>query len=329
MHRREFITLLGGAAASWPLAARAQQPQLPVIGLLSTSSPDRFAAQLTAFRQGLGEAGYVEGRNVAIEYHWAENDLDRLPGLAADLVRRHVDVIAAIGGLPSPLAAKAATKTIPIVFTTGTDPVAAGLVASLNRPGGNLTGVTLLNVEVGPKRLELLHELVPAAKIVAGLNPQPIDNAGVTSIEADTEAAARTLGLTLHQLRADSDRELDAAFVALGQLRVQALYISTSPFFTSRRKELAALTLRDAVPAAYQGRDFVAAGGLMSLGGNIVEPYRVVGLYVGRVLKGEKPVDLPVQQTTKIELFVNLRTAKALGLTVPQSFLLRADEVIE
>jgi putative ABC transport system substrate-binding protein len=327
MERRAFITLLGGAAA-WPLAARAQQP-MPVIGFLSSYSPDAFGQYLVAaFRQGLKETGNFEGRNVTIEYRWAENQYDRLPTMAAALVRRQVAVIAVPGSTPGVLAAKAATTTIPIVFWIGFDPVAAGLVASLARPGGNLTGVTSLNVELVPKRLELLHELLPTATIV-GLLVNPTSPTLAEPTTRDLQAAARTLGLQLHVLHASAERDFDPVFATLTQLRAGALVIGPDPFFNSRSEQLAALTVRHAVPAIYQYREFAAAGGLMSYGGSFTDPARQVGVYTGRILKGDKPADLPVQQSTKVELFINLKTAMALGLTLPLSLLGRADEVFE
>jgi putative tryptophan/tyrosine transport system substrate-binding protein len=327
IRRREFIFTLGGAAAAWPLAARAQQPRMPVVGFLSSGSPNAFVDLVGAFHLGLNEAGYVEHRNVGIEYRWAEGQYDRLPALAADLVRRQVTVIVTSGGTPSALAAKSATTTIPIVFSTASDPVAAGYVASLNRPGGNLTGITTLNVEVGPKRLELLRELVPTAATIAVLI-NPTNPAAETQLR-DLQTPIRTLGLQLHVLRASSERTIDDAFAALVQLRAGGLLIGPDPFFNTRSEQLAVLALRNAVPAVYQYREFVLAGGLMSYGGNLTDQYRQIAAYVGRILKGEKPADMPVQQGTKIELFLNLKTAKALGLEVPPTLLARADEVIE
>jgi putative ABC transport system substrate-binding protein len=324
MRRRAFITFLGGAAAAWPIAARAQQPAMPVVGYLNSDSP--VAARVDAFRHGLSETGYTEGRNVVIEYRWAEGRYDRLPELAAELVRRQVAVIAVMS-IPAALAAKASTTTIPIVFGIGSDPVGAGLVASLNRPGGNLTGVTALNLEVGPKRLELLHELVPTASTIALLvNPT---NPNAETLSKDAQAAAYTLRLQLNVLHASTERELDMVFASLLQPRAGALVIGTDPFFTSRSEQLAARALSQAIPTIFQYRTFAAAGGLLSYAGSFTEGYRLVGLYTGRILKGEKPTDLPVQQFTKVELIINLKTAKALGLTVPLPLLTRADEVIE
>jgi putative ABC transport system substrate-binding protein len=299
---------------------------MPVIGFLNGASPEGYAPYVAAFHQGLKEAGYVEGQNVAIEYRWAQGQYDRLPALAADLVRRQVAVIA-VGTNPAAPAAKAATATIPIVFTTGLDPVQEGLVASLNRPGGNLTGVTALAVEVGPKGLELLHELVPAATVIALLvNPT---NPSAEALSSDLRTAARTLGLQLHILRASTERDFDRVFATLLQLRAGGLVIGTDGFFNTQSEQLATLTVRHAVPAIFPFREFTAAGGLMSYGVSIRDLYRLVGVYTGRILRGEKPADLPVHRATKVELVINLKTAKALGLTFPITLLGRADEVIE
>ena len=301
---------------------------MPVIGFLSSASPASYAIRLRAFRQGLNEAGYVEGQNVAIEYRWADGQNDRLPALAADLVHSQVDVIVAGGGTPAAVAAKTATATIPIVFAVGGDPVKMGLVASLNRPGGNLTGITALNVEMGPKRLELLHQVVPTATIIAFLvNPTSPTLAEAHSREL--QAAARTLGLELHVLNASNDRDFATVFATMVQLRAGALVIGADTFFTSRSRQLAKLTVDHAVPAIYEFREFTTAGGLMSYGTDETEYFRVVGTYTGKVLKGEKPVDLPVVQSTKVEMILNLKTAKALGVNVPLPLIGRADEVIE
>jgi putative tryptophan/tyrosine transport system substrate-binding protein len=325
--RRQFITLIGSAAVAWPLAARAQQPTIPVIGFLHSESLNLYAHLVRAFRQGLSETGYVEGRNVAVEYRWADGQYDQLPKLVADLIRRQVTVIAA-NSPAAVLAAKAATTTVPIVFNTGYDPVAAGYVASLARPGGNLTGVTSLTAEVGPKRVELLHELVPTASRIAFLI-NPAAGAMSETISTSLQAAARKLGLQFHVLHASAVRDFDTVFATLAQLQVGGLVIGGDPFFNSQSKQLAALAIRDAVPAIYQYREFAAAGGLMSYGGSLTDMYRQFGIYTGRILKGDKPADLPVQQSTKVELFINLKTAKTLGFTVPVPLLGRADEVIE
>jgi ABC-type uncharacterized transport system substrate-binding protein len=327
MKRREFITLVGGAAVAWPLAARAQQT-MPVIGYIGTGSRESDAFRLPSFHQGLSEAGYVEGRNVAIEYRWAEGQNDRLPALAADLVRRQVAVIAVPASTPGVLAAKAATTTIPIVFYIGLDPVELGLVASLAHPGGNITGVTGWNVMVGPKRLELLHEVIPSATSIALLvNPASPDLAKADS--RDQQTAARSLGLQLHVLDASNERDFDTVFATLVQLRAGGLVIGTDSFFNTQKEQLAALTVRHGVPTIHQYREFVMAGGLMAYGSPTADLSRQVGVYTARILKGEKPADLPVQQATKVELFMNLKTAKTLGLTVPLPLLARADEVIE
>jgi putative ABC transport system substrate-binding protein len=327
IRRRDLITLLGSAAAAWPLAARAQQPERPVVGWLSNRDPDVDAPLAAAFARGLAETGYVEDRNVAIESHWAYGQNDRVPALAADLLRRRPSVMLAAGAnLAAIQAIRDRNATIPIVFSTSNDPVQAGMVASLSRPAGNITGVTNLGTEVSPKRVEVLHEMVPQATNMA-LMASPI--AGAPFPEHDMLAAAQMLGLTLLPLRATNDSEIEAAFATLPKLGVGALVIQTGPVFTTRMEQLASLTLRYRVPAIYQFREFPAAGGLVSYGGNLAEGYRLAGIYVGRILKGEKPADLPVQQVTKIELVVNLKTAKALGLTAPASLLTRADEVIE
>jgi putative tryptophan/tyrosine transport system substrate-binding protein len=327
MRRREFIAGLG-AVPMWPLAARAQQAAVPVIGFLNGESAEGHAHSLSAFRQGLSETGYVEGRNVAIEYRWANDQYDRLPALAADLVRRQVDVIVAVASGVAVRAAKAATTTIPVVFTFGGDPVGSGFVASLNRPGGNLTGVTTLGLELLPKRLELLRELMPRATNMALLyNPATVIPGDFRLTVA--QAAARKLGLDLHVLNASSERDFDDAFATLGRLRADGLLINTDPLFLTRTELLAGLALRHAVPAIFQYREFAAAGGLMSYGGSSADRFRLVGVYTGRILKGEKPANLPVQQSPKVELIINLKTAKALGITFPLTLLARAEEVIE
>jgi putative ABC transport system substrate-binding protein len=326
MNRRDAVLALLAFGAAPRVACAQQRPAMPVIGFLNGASPDLSAHLVRAYHQGLGETGYVEGRNVAFEYRSAEGQYDRLPALAADLVRRQVSVIAATG-TPTGLPAKAATTTIPIVFVTGSDPVEQGLVASLNRPGGNLTGATTLAVELGQKRLELLHELVPKATLIGVLvNPT---GPNLDAVLRDLRAAARTLGVPIHVLHASTEGDLEVVFAALVQLRAGALVIGTDTFFNSQSKRLAALALRHGVPAVYQYREFVAAGGMMSYAGSITDAYRVAGVYTGRILKGAKPSDLPVQQSTKAELFVNLKTAKALGITIPPSILVRAEEVIE
>jgi putative ABC transport system substrate-binding protein len=325
MRRREFITLLGGAA--WPSAARAQQSAMPVIGFLNIASAQSLPQGLSAFLQGLGEIGYIDGQNVRIEYRWAEGDADRLPAMAADLVHRQVAVIAA-GGTPASLAAKAATTTIPIVFETGADPVKIGLVPSLNRPPGNVTGVTQLTGGLVPKQLELLHELLPTARVMA-LLINPTDPALAETESKEALAAAQTLGLQLHVLNARSERDFDAVFSKVGQLQAGGLVIGTEALFTTHSAQLAAMASRHAVPTVYKGREFAAAGGLLSYGSELSESYRLAGIQAGRILKGDKPADLPVQQATKIELYVNLKTAKALGISVPLPLSGRADELFE
>jgi putative ABC transport system substrate-binding protein len=329
MRRREFIRL-AGAAAAWPLAARAQQPTLPVVGFLNAASPDHFAHVTRAFRLGLNETGYVEDRTVAIEYRWADGEYDRLPALAADLVSRRVNVIATGSNRIAALAAKAETSTIPIVFLTGGDPVKDGLVASLSRPGANLTGVTTLNVEIGPKRFEVLRELLPAATTMAVLiNPNNHPALVETQIR-QAQQSAYPLGLPMiHVIQARTERDLDSAFSTVIQREAGGLVIAPDTFFSGQSEQLAALALRHAVPTISPYREFVAAGGLMSYGGSLIDQYRLVGVYVGRILKGEKPDDLPVQQVSKVELIINLKTAKTLGLSVPPSLLGRADELIE
>ena len=327
MRRREFITLLGGAAAAWPLAARAQQAAMPVIGFLTSLGRNERPNLAGAFRRGLGETGFVEGRSVAIEYRFAENQHDRLPALAADLVVRKVAVIAATGGPNSVLAAKASTTTIPVVFTSGGDPVEAGFVGSLNRPGGNLTGITWFGAAVSGKALGMLHELIPtAASLALMVNP---NNPESEHSRRYAQEAAHTLGRQLLVVEAGTPSEIDTTFALLRQRHTGALLVGSDPFFTSRRQQIVALAARDAIPSMYVNREFVADGGLMSYGNDPVDAYRRAGVYAGRILNGASPADLPVDQASKFELVINLKTAKALGLVVPNSMQLLADEVIE
>jgi putative tryptophan/tyrosine transport system substrate-binding protein len=328
MRRRDFVKGIAGSVVAWPLSAHAQGPAMPVIGILATASQEDNTTRLHAFREGLGAAGYFEGQNVSIEYRWAEAHSGRLAELAAKLIHQRVAVLVSAGGTASALAAKAATAKIPIVFATGADPVGLGLVRSLRRPGGNVTGVTSLNVELVPKRLQLLHELVPSATNMA-LLVNPAVPALAEPAALLSRAAADAARLQLHVLHASSERDFDAVFEDLRQLHADALAIAPDNFFTAQSEQLAALTVRHGLPAVYEFRRFVAAGGLMSYGSSETEYYRLVGTYTGRILKGENPADLPVQQATKVELIINLKTAKALGLTVPLPLLGRADEVIE
>jgi len=328
MRRRDFIVVLGSAVTARPLAARAQQSAMPVIGFLGSASPGVYGTRLRVFREGLKEIGYVEGENVKIEYHWAGGHNDLLPMLAAELVHDQVAVIVAASGTPGALAAKAATTTIPVVFGVAVDPVKEGLVASLNHPGGNLTGVTNLNVEIGPKRLELMHTVVPAAMHFGVLvDPTGVDLAN--TFVRSVQTAAEKLGLQIDVLNASNERDFDSVFAALAQLHADALIIGPSVFFSARSEQLGALALRHAVPAIFQYGPFARSGGLLSYSTDETEYYHLVGIYTGRILKGEKPADLPVQQTTKVELIINQKTAKTLGLTIPLSLLGRADEVIE
>jgi putative tryptophan/tyrosine transport system substrate-binding protein len=328
VRRRDFISAVAGSAVAWPLASHAQQAAMPVIGYLGAENPERFGVRLAAFRQGLSEVGFDEGRNVAIEFRWAEGQIGRLPALAADLVQRKVTVIATPGSGVAALAAKAATTSIPIVFETGLDPVAAGLVDGLGRPGGNVTGITSLNVAVAPKGLELLHELVPKAKSFAVL-VNPANPVNTNTNLKGLEAPARARGLQLHVLNASTEGDIEAAFARLVQLQADGLIVAPDIIFNSRGQQLATLATRHAVPAVHTVRAFAVSGGLLSYGGDIKESHKQAGLYTGRVLKGEKPADLPVQQVTKVELIVNLKTAKALGINVPNTLIGRADEVIE
>jgi putative tryptophan/tyrosine transport system substrate-binding protein len=327
MQRREFIKLIGGAATAWPLAARGQQPAMPVVGFLNGGIAENYAKFAREFRRGLNEMGFVEGQNVSVEYRWAEGHYDRLPEMAAELIRRRVAVIAATS-TPAALAAKAATKTIPIVFTTASDPVFLGLVASLARPGGNMTGATQLNLEVGPKRLELMHQLLPQATVIAlVVNPT---NPVVAEVQSrDAQEAARTLGLQLQILQASTEAEFDKVVASLPRRGDGLVIAGGDPFFTSETAKLAAITVRHGVPAISNGREFTAAGGLLNYGGSVADSYHLAGIYTGRVLTGEKPADLPVYRSTKIEMYINLKTAKALGLTVPPGLVIAADEVFE
>lgn len=326
MRRRDFIKAIGGAAAAWPLATQAQQPVMPMIGFLGAASPEGYAPFVAGFRRGLKETGFVETENVAVVYRWAEGQYDRLPALAADLVSQSVSVIVATGGLPSSLAAKEATSTIPIVFTLGGDPIKLGLVASLNRPGGNITGVTMFTYLLDSKRVELMHELVPNSSVIALLiNPDSQVGAPFT----DVEVAIRTFGQQLVILKANTDRDIDLAFATLVQRKASALLVSGDAFFLSRRDHLVASVAHYSIPAIYEWHQFAEVGGLMSYGVDLADAYRQAGAYVGKILRGAKPADLPILQPAKFEFVINLKTAKALGLTIPPSLLARADEVIE
>jgi putative tryptophan/tyrosine transport system substrate-binding protein len=327
MRRREFIKVIAASAAAWPIAVRAQQAPIPVVGFINAASAQNYTRQLAAFLKGLGESGYVDGRNVAVEYRWAEGQNDRLPAMAADLVHRQVAVMAATS-TPAALAAKAATTTIPIIFELGSDPVELGLVASLSRPGGNVTGVIQWNIEVAPKRLEVLHELLPTARVIA-LLVDPTDPTNAKTTVSEVSAAAKTFGLQLHVLNASNENDFPGVFAKLIQLGAGGLVVGGGAFFVSHEKQLAALTVRHAVPAASEHREFAAAGGLLSYGSDITDAYRLTGIYTGRILRGDKPAELPVQRATKVELYINLKTAKALGLNVPPALQARADEMIE
>ena len=327
MRRRDFISLVGGSTVAWPLAARAQQQAMPVVGFLGTTTPDDFADRVAAFRGGLKEAGYIEGKNVVVEYRWPEGNYDRLPTLAADLVRLQVAVIAAVGGEPSPLAAKSATATIPIVFSIGGDPVRLGLVASLNRPGGNITGVNFFQSDLGAKRLGLLHELLPKASVIGMLVNLTFGDAE-THVR-DAKEAALPLGVQIHVVRARTTDDFDTAFATLAQQKIDALLLANDAFFLSERRKLIALAARYAIAAVYFWREFAVDGGLMSYSPSLSQAYRQVGIYTGKILNGAKPADLPVVQATKFEFVINLKTAKTLGLTFPSGLLAIADEVIE
>jgi ABC-type uncharacterized transport system substrate-binding protein len=327
MRRREFFTLVGGLAA-WPLAARAQQPAMPVVGFINAAAAQGYKQQLSAFLKGLSEAGYVDGRNVTIEYRWAEEQNDRLPTMAADLVRRQVAVIAATS-TPAALAAKAATTAIPVIFETGADPIKIGLVTNLNRPGGNVTGVTQSNTEMAPKRLQLLHELLPTARVIALIVNPALTVPSAEAIAGEVLTAASTLGLELQVLNVTSGSDINAAFAKAVQIGAGGVVVASNVLFVGQTEQLAVLGLQHAMPTIYQSHRFAAAGGLVSYGSEITEAYRLAGIYTGRVLKGDKPADLPVQQATKVELIINLRTVKVLGITVPNTLIGRADEVIE
>jgi putative ABC transport system substrate-binding protein len=326
--RREFITLIGGTAVAWPLAARAQQSAMPVIGVLGSASPEQSASRVLAFRQGLNESGYAEGHNVAMEFRWAYDQYDRLPGLAADLVSRRVALIAAIGNQLPALAAKAATQTIPIVFAIGADPLQSGLVASLNRPGGNITGITALAGVLVSKRLQLLHELVPKSEVI-GLLSNPTNVSDMTTVMRDVQDAARAFRVTIQIVNARTEAELGTAFANFAQNRVNALNVLPDTLFSARPEQLVALAERHAIPTIYYAKEFAKAGGLMTYGADLVDSHRQAGIYAGRVLKGENPADLPVMQPTKFDLVINLKTAKALGIQIPDKLLVAADEVIE
>ena len=328
MRRREFITLIVATAAVWPLGGRAQQSSKSTIGFLGSESPDAWAGRLQELQRGLSESGFVEGQNLSVEYRWAQGRNERLPSMAADLVREQVKVIIAPGSTPAALAAQAATKTIPIVFEIASDPVELGLVSSLSKPGGNVTGVTTLNLEIGPKRLELLHNVIPSAKVI-GLLINPTNPRLAEQNVKSIQSAGRTFGLEMHALQASTEDEFGSAFEELKTIRAGGLMIAADPFFSSHVVQLAALSIRHAVPSVYQFREFAAAGGLISYGTSFTKSFRTVGNYAGRILKGEKPADLPVQQPTQFELIINLKTAKALGFDLPPKLLALADEVIE